>query len=74
MVADPERLWNRDDPLLPEAQIRVRGKGNKTIRPAFFPWLREQLSCSIIVCGWKGPPTCLLLYSFLSRGRLAAPG
>jgi site-specific recombinase XerC len=50
---------NRDDLLLPEAQIRVRGKGNKT---ASCRWLLKRLSCSITICGWSGPQT---LYSFL---------
>jgi Phage integrase family len=44
----------------------------RVVRPAFFPWRRKQLSCSIIICDWSGRPTRPLLYSFLSRVRLAA--
>ena len=62
---------NRDDLLLSEAQIRVRGKGNKT---RFLPLAPEATNSLTTICGWSGhrlrPTLCL----FLSRGPLAAPG
>ena len=53
---------NQDDLQLPEAQIRVRGKGNKT---RFLPLAPEAARCSITICGWNDLSTRLLLYSFL---------
>lgn len=43
---------NRDDVLFPEAQIRVRGKGNNT---ACYPWLPKPFSFWITTSGWSGP-------------------
>jgi len=43
---------NRDDLLLSEAQIRVRGKGNKT---RFLPLARKRTNSLTTICGWSGP-------------------
>ena len=45
---------NREDLLLSESQIRVRGKGKKT---RFLPLAPEALNCWITTCGWSGPQT-----------------
>jgi len=46
------RDLNRDDLLLPEAQIRVSGKGNK---PRLLPWPPKPSNYWITICGWSGP-------------------
>ena len=61
---------NREDLLLPEAQIRVRGKGNKTALPAAGS--RKPSNCSITICGWSGPippPAASVRLSQRSRSR-----
>jgi integrase len=63
---------NQGDLQLPEAQIRLRGKGNKT---RFLPLAPEAAQLlDHYISGWNDLPTRVLLYSFLSRARLAAPG
>ena len=43
---------NRDDALLPEAQLRVPGKGNKF---RFLPLAPKPSNCSNTICAWNDP-------------------
>ena len=61
---------NRDDALLSEAQLRVRGKGN---RFRFLPLARKPCNCSNTTCGWNDPIPAPPRYSSHSKDARAEP-
>src|SRR5207245_104889 len=61
---------NEDDVLLSEAQLRVRGKGNKL---RFLPLAPEPCNSSITIGGWNGPRSAPPRSSSRSRDPRAEP-
>ena len=55
---------NQEDALLAEAQLRVRGKGNKF---RFLPLAPEKCNCSNTTCVWSGRIPAPPRYSSLSK-------